>query len=220
MVYRKKNYKKKNYRKRNYQMSIPRTNPLGKSFLYKTRYVAFNLQLNPTVGGIPDTYVFSLNGLYDPNITGIGHQPLGFDELMAMYNHYTVVSSRAKVQFNNTDAANACTAILQIKDTATTSTDMSTVIENGRCVYCVLGPESGGSAVKSLSINCSMKQFFGKTIVTEHDYRGSISANPNEQVYLHITAAPRTTSDQDAVFVTVQIDYLALLHEPKLLSAS
>lgn len=216
----KKNYKKRKPRKRNYKKSIPKSFPLGKSHLYRGRYCEFNLQLNPTVGGIPDTYVFSLNGLYDPNITGTGHQPIGFDQLMLMFNHYTVLSTVAKVQFNNTDTSNAVTAALSIKDTSSVVTTLSRIIENGRCVYKVLGPETNGSSTKNLTITCSMKKFFGKTVYTEHDFRGDASNNPPEQAYLHISVAPRTTSDQDAVWCTVQLDYIALFHEPKLLTSS
>jgi len=44
-------------------------------------------QLTTTSGAV-STYVFAANGLYDPNITGTGHQPMGFDQLLQFYNHY------------------------------------------------------------------------------------------------------------------------------------
>lgn len=221
MVYKKRN-KKRNYRRRNYKRvtKMSRQIPLGKSFRFTTKYVEMNVQLNPTVGGLPASYVFSLNGLYDPNITGVGHQPLGFDQLMPMYNHYTVIGAKIKVIANNTDVSHGCTVLLQIKDTATTSNSAVEMIENGLTKYCLLGPELSGSSTKTLYNKCSMKEFFGKNIVTEHDYRGTNGTNPPEQVYAHIQAYPRTTSDQDAVFCTVEISYVAILHEPKQLGNS
>ena len=44
-------------------------------------------------------YVYNLNGLYDPNHTGTGHQPLYFDQLMTIYNHYIVIGAKITVKF-------------------------------------------------------------------------------------------------------------------------
>lgn len=51
---------------------------------------------NKTAGSA--TYNFILNGLFDPNSTGIGHQPRGFDQWMQIYNKYTVIGARVKVE--------------------------------------------------------------------------------------------------------------------------
>ena len=45
------------------------------------------------------THSFSANGLYDPNLAVGGHQPMGFDEQMAIYDHYCVLG--AKITVNN-----------------------------------------------------------------------------------------------------------------------
>ena len=52
------------------------------------RYVE-NFTLNPGVLG-SSVQVFSMNGLFDPNITGLGHQPMFFDNYMAIYAAYRV----------------------------------------------------------------------------------------------------------------------------------
>lgn len=41
------------------------------------------------------------NSLYDPDITGAGHQPYGFDQLANMYNRYRVSASRVMVVATN-----------------------------------------------------------------------------------------------------------------------
>ena len=38
-----------------------------------------------------------LNSLFDPNLSGLGHQPRGFDQLMAVYEKYTVVAAKITV---------------------------------------------------------------------------------------------------------------------------
>jgi len=52
-----------------------------------------------SVGGIIQTYLFSANGMYDPNITATGHQPYYFDQMTALYNHYTVIGSKAEFEY-------------------------------------------------------------------------------------------------------------------------
>ena len=34
-----------------------------------------------------------------PNHTGVGHQPLYFDQLMTIYNHYIVIGAKITVKF-------------------------------------------------------------------------------------------------------------------------
>lgn len=52
-----------------------------------------------TVGTGFVTYALKANSLYDPDYTGIGHQPLRFDQLAAMFNQYRVRSARIKITF-------------------------------------------------------------------------------------------------------------------------
>jgi len=40
--------------------------------------------------------VFSMNSIYDPNVTGGGHQPLGYDQWGSFYQQYEVKSSKIK----------------------------------------------------------------------------------------------------------------------------
>lgn len=58
------------------------------------RYVeAISITLTLGVGNAR----FTANGLYDPNQSGTGHQPMYFDQLMAVYDHYTVLKSKIKI---------------------------------------------------------------------------------------------------------------------------
>lgn len=42
-------------------------------------------------------HTFSANGLFDPDITSTGHQPLMYDEYSALYKQYRVISSKIKI---------------------------------------------------------------------------------------------------------------------------
>ncbi len=43
----------------------------------------------------------TLNGLFDPDITGVGHQPYGFDQLMAIYGFYKVYAVKVELEWFN-----------------------------------------------------------------------------------------------------------------------
>ncbi len=65
---------------------------------YCTMVYAESLQLGTGVGqNFGGQNVYSLNGLFDPNIAGGGHQPLGFDQVMAIYSEYKVIGCKVEL---------------------------------------------------------------------------------------------------------------------------
>ncbi len=224
--YKKRRYKKRTYRRKkrsNFNRrsgpGLTRAFPIGKKFVFKTRYFDRLVALNPGAGGLAVSQVYSLNGLFDPDISGVGHQPIGFDQIMPLYDHYTVIGARARVTFSNTSALHSQICMLHLKDSATTSVDVDSIIENGLTRYSVVGPLAADS-VKSMTINCSVKKFFSKNIMDENNFQGTITSNPSEQVYLHLTVAPMEGLDSSEVNCNVLIEYVAVLTEPKQLASS
>lgn len=206
---------------RNKGPGLTKSFPMGKTYRWQTRYCDTNFRLTPTTSQVPVSHVFSLNGMYDPDITGVGHQPLGFDQLVGtMYDHYTVIGARAKVTFTNLSNSSPSNLILQLKDTTTTSTDMSAIIENGTCVTGVAGLSTSGHCCKTLSINCSMKKFFSRNVMNDDKYEGNAGNNPLEGVYLHITQQQMGGSGLDPVSFNIEIEYVTILHEPRQLASS
>lgn len=47
--------------------------------------------------------------MFDPDITGVGHQPLGFDQWSAFYNKYTVYGSKCQITILNATGSTAAT---------------------------------------------------------------------------------------------------------------
>ena len=83
---RRKRYSKKRLNIHSFRSPVPLK--MAATLLYSDQ-----ITLNPAAGTV-SKHVFSANGLFDPNITGVGHQPRGFDQYMALYNHYTVIGAR------------------------------------------------------------------------------------------------------------------------------
>ncbi len=65
-------------------------------------------QLVTLTAGVAGVYgteqVFRLNSLYDPDLTGTGHQPYGFDTLSSIYFHYKVTAVTVSMIFSDPSA--------------------------------------------------------------------------------------------------------------------
>ncbi len=192
--------------------------PIGKRFKFQTRYVEYTGNLDPGAG-TPANYVYRLSSLFDPNFTGIGGQPIGFDQIMPLYDHFVVTGCTATVKFVNEDAVNASLVTLQIKDTGTTSTSTDEILENGNCVWNTLGTR-GSQEKATLKIKYNANRFFSKKVTDDDEHQGTIAANPAENAFLHIHARPLSGNDAGIIRYVVQLDYTALLTEPKQLVGS
>lgn len=194
--------------------------------MVKLNYVE-TISLDPGAGLAAD-YVFSANGMYDPNISGIGHQPLGFDQWMTFYDHYTVVGSKISVTLHSSGDTNIASnsgyigLLLMDSSTSQTGTSHDYLIEQGKTSYKPYGESSSSGGIVKLFRKMGTKKFFGrKNVMDNSDLRGSASANPAEQNYWHLWVSPINLSyDPVAVYITVKITYTAILTEPKVLAQS
>lgn len=70
--------------------------------MYKTArlcYTSDPITLSTTTGGVVGiTHAFGLNCCYDPDITGVGHQPMGYDQWAAFYRVYKVHRVDVKIR--------------------------------------------------------------------------------------------------------------------------
>lgn len=220
---RRKTYRKK---KRTYKKKTPlykNSMGLGNKLVRKTRYVEKTLTLNPSIGGLADSYVFSANGIYDPNISGIGHQPIGFDQIMNFYDHYIVLGSKISVKFRNQDTSNSFIVGITLSDDNVEIPNASRLIENGRCRWTMLDPANSnyGSISKQLQMKCNPNKFLGRSNpLSDPELKGSISTNPTEQAFWHIFAEPPNLNDGGSVELFVVVEYLVAYIEPKILIQS
>jgi len=190
---------------------------------------------------------FIANGAYDPNFTGVGHQPRGFDQFMTGYETYTVTGSKMSVNFvydayqgpssealagqmiqpGATDAAdslNAASAVIcgvhkgMVALEAGTNEDQ---MEKERTQWKVMTPNG---APVTLSTNLAVKDFFGVqgTPVGQDGYTGSAAANPTNKCYYMVWVGRTNPYNQAICRVQayVTIEYDITFSEPKTLTQS
>lgn len=203
---------------------VLKKNPLPAMFKTSFRYYQ-EFQLDPTLIS-PAPYTFSANGLYDPNITGIGHQPRGFDQLMSLYDHFVVVGVKARFEFEN--RCNCASAVsVVVHDSSSTLTDVEDIGEYKVAKHVTVGGENGTNAhstIKSITMKLNPNKFLGRSKpLSDSQLKGSTFANPVEQAFFSIYQWPVNNVgiiDPPAAQCRVWLDYTAVLIEPKLPSKS
>ncbi len=209
MPYKRRYVKKRMFRrKRNSKRTFGKA-PMPASFATSMKY-STTLQLDPGVGGLATVHVFSANGLFDPDVSGTGHQPRGFDQLMALYDRATVVGSKIQIKASNNDATNPQMLGIALLDTATVLGDENGYLESKYNVYRLLGTRDGDST-GSLIKGFGTKRFFGVNTTSPEELDSTTSSNPLKQAFFHVWVAPTASVDTTTVSVVVTIDYALVL---------
>lgn len=198
----------------------PRSFPLGTRRTLNMRYCT-KLVINPGIAGITAENFFSANGLFDPDVSGVGHQPLGFDQIMPLYDHYVVTKACMKVWFTNEDENNGAIVYLALRDAVTVEPNITDNIENGGCVYTCLAQNTGGGSMGYLTIDIDIGKYLGgRNPLDDHQLKGSNAANPVEGAFIAVGAAPLNSSDHAGLNCFVTIDYKGYFVEPRQLLGS
>lgn len=196
-------------------------NPFPGTFYTRLTYTS-RFALTPTVADTLTTHLFACNGLYDVNITGTGHQPLGFDQFMSIYNHYEVLGSKCVVDFNVKGTSTATAAVVVgvhvNDDNIIHSNNLNQMIENGKVRYKTLSLEKNTAR---LVCKWSQKKTFGTTARGNNEMRGTGSSNPSEMSKFAIfTQAMDHLSIGDTVACMVRLTFFVKFSERGDLSQS
>lgn len=157
--------------------------PIPQRFITKMKYSEY-----VDTGSLTGQYSFNMNSLFDPNRTGIGHQPYGYDTLATLYNRYRVVSCGWRIQLAG-DASSAFVLTSLPANEIVTSTSISEMRENPRCKYIQQNP---GSAALTLHGKCSLPSLMGRTksqYMSDDRYSANVGVSPAELAILNLQTA-------------------------------
>lgn len=232
-TYRKRSsrYAKRGYVKRRALVARRRRRPrrslplagYPKRKMVRLRYVD-EITMDAGAAGI-QKHTFSANGMYDTDITGVGHQPHGFDQMMLAYDHYTVLGAKCTVTFIpavTTPVVPGYFGVFVDDDSTLNYGGAKDLLESaqGKGKIVLAGNTNDGNH-KRVTRYFSAKKFFGKKyMVGAEGYRGSTSANPTEGAFFQIWHAAIGGTDPGAVTMLVEIEFIAMLTEPKYLAQS
>jgi hypothetical protein len=206
-------------------------NPLNSSVCKAILYYQTNISLDPKPEQLGATgtnvYQVSANSLYDPDITSVGHQPMYFDNYMAVYNRYRVNYCQISVTVVNTNVNFATTnpttgAVTQypnysyklfiLSDVSANTSDypgyMEAMLEqtNPQLKWRFVAPSLNGKLPK-LKHSASPHQL-ARVPFKDLTLEGTSSSSPEQKChfYVGITSADGTT-DPPAVSVIIRLKY-------------
>jgi len=199
----------------------PMSAALGNTQRVKMIYADY-LALNPSVGGLTGK-VYAANGLFDPDITGVGHQPSGFDQYKEIYERLTVIASRIRVvatpeNQSGSERTGFTWGISFLTTKNTITNDSREYIENGETKWTKSG--YGESKPTSLISYANLNRQLGMNVWDRAEFDNTPSSNPQATNFWHVWMQADADADIGTVYFTVEIDYDVFMRKNALLAIS
>lgn len=192
--------------------------PFPHTLVTKLTYVC-RFTLSPTAADTLTAKNFVCNGLYQPESTpgARAHQPMNFDQIILLYNHYEVLGSKIVVDFQgvptSVSTGNQIVGIHINDDATIMGNNFDRLLENGSTAWTTLTDEI---AKKRLTMKWSQKRVLGPNVRGNDNVKGNAIANPVEQsIFAVYTLANDPTVVADSVVCVARITYVARFTERK-----
>lgn len=181
----------------------------------KMKYAA-SIDLSSGVANYVE-HVFRAYSIFDPDFTGIGHQPLGHDQWQNLYARYRVLGSSISVDYalGTYPASGAflpCEVTLALTEASAGIAVNDTVKEMPVSKRATM---AGGDGSKRLAIGYAPSyQIQGnKGAIYEQDYAANFGSNPVRDAFYHIVASTPGSATVSCR-ANVVIIYDVWLHDP------
>lgn len=168
--------------------------------------------LNGSAGSCA-TWAFAANGLYDPDITGSGHQPMYYDQLSAIYGRATVTGATIKITPIGTQLAPEGTILgVFLDNDNATSSSLTQNVERAGSKYMSVGDWAVPN--KALVFRYDAVKFHGKAIMGDNNLETYPGSNPSNVDYFKIfNGSPNPLVNPGDVSCLVEIWYDAVFHD-------
>lgn len=192
---------------------------VGKGFpkkLCMTHKYHENTAVSTAALGALGYYVYSCNSLFDPNVTGTGHQPMYFDQLCGIYDHYTVIGSKMVVKMCSSGTSNSPFRVgIYVNDDATvTPTTANALLEHSSNISWKQIPP-GCNNMFTLTCKWGAKKTFGGSILGNDNLQGSVTTSPSEQSMFVLFIESNDGGTVNTLVADISIEYITVWDELK-----
>ncbi len=146
--------------------------------------VTFNLA---TVTGTQQ--IMNLNSIFDPDRTGTGHQPYGYDQMALLYNRYRVLRTSWKVEFGATSGTYYALVVPTnglLPSAISNATTFEAAAETPLSKSKLVGLNSAGASVSG---SMALNEFNGVTrteYLADDRFEAQIGTSPSEVIVLYV----------------------------------
>lgn len=210
----------KKYAKRSYTTKISNSVSRPQKTILKLPYFTSG-QLNSALGAFVQQ-TFNLNSLFDPDRTGIGHQPLGFDEWKPFYNRYRVFKVDYVITLTNLDPDQAANVAVINQNAVTTWVDDS-VFEQPNSFYSCLAPRDGSASRKVIKGSVYLPRLNGQSSTqykANENSQAITTVSPVEILTQSIVTHPTLAGSEVNIGYAIKYIYHTELFDPNVLTIS
>jgi hypothetical protein len=176
----------------------------------KLRYVdSFSLSIS---SGSLAKQLMRWNSTFDPDFTGVGHQPLYRDTFASVYDHYAVVSTKAKVKYINTSTDTVIVCGVVTEDDSSSSSTSTTLCEQATGQHTILPPLAGSLSTHTFAASWDCQEVLGIDPYGSEAYKTPTGENPSEESYLVIWVTNYNASTM-AVTVNLEMEFTVVWSE-------
>lgn len=163
-------------------------------------------------------FPYGVNCLYDPYLFAGGAQPLYFDQLAAIYNHYTVMKARIRATIVPNRNEAFVGGIYIDDDSSPAVTALDVVNQQPSAVYKV---SQRDAEVLTVYKSWDCKSVFGPNPMDNDRLQGDVATNPAEFQSFIVYARPVLTVTPTTVFdVYITLEFDTVWNELKVMPGS
>lgn len=212
--------RKARQRRRNPGTNIPRKR-LGGMIPDRTRitlkYAVAPLAIS-TDSSVLNTYLFNLNSVYDPDRTGTGHQPFGFDQMATFYSKYCVVGCKWQVVFANNAVGTSQSHYVgccPLNFSTTPTGGLSEYMEQKRNRYAISDFHKKPVIVGSVKLPKLLGAVNDTAYIADDLHYAFVSASPTDVCCLHVYSLAVGGQATEIVYASVILWYDVVFMEPR-----
>lgn len=162
-----------------------------------------------SVVGVPASQLFTGNGPFDPDNTGTGLQPEGYDEWSTLYSRQRTVGSRCRLKGINTTQTLAFEELVlcPVPTTISVITDINN-LKAAKYAQTVL--VATNTKAEEINIDMDTAKLMGLPKIgpeVEENYQSLVTANPSRLWLWQIAMQPVDQTSTTTLVVYVEVDY-------------
>jgi len=189
-------------------------NPFPQRMYQTLRYCeTISLYSDNITGATGSAITFALNDIFDPNNSGAGHQPHGYDQMTPIYNMWTVYSAQVNIRVVASEGTSQYIAFRvspQINSPSFVIAGLlpAEIAETPNCgvIDCGSGDDRCQWASPIYSIagiqGCSKQQIFN-----DNTYHGQYNGSPNRKAYFSVGSGTYDATTGKKCLIMIELVY-------------
>jgi len=192
---------------------IPQRSGLGNRTTCCLMYVDKNIVLGGAAVGAMQFYHFRATSFYDPDFSGIGHQPLGFDQLAALHERYIVTGIKYKITFTTRSTTNNGLCGVSVNDKEVPTTTFRNLMEQGQGEYQVITVGPTSTMTRTFTGYINPAKVMGQTYqeyITDGNNQAATNDNPVDNVWFTLFTSDAAGGTGPTLDIQVQFQMFGM----------